>query len=509
MLSGGPFGASISSVGNRKSYMRLTSKALAIAITATARAISCFAGVNPTTYPIKWVVVIFQENVSFDHYFGTYPFALNPPGEPPFFAKPGTPSVNGLNETLLTNNQNSLQPQRLDRSHVNTADQDHDYQAEQQAFHKGLMDKFVEFTGTAEGNGPSKVMDYFDGNTVTALWNYAQNFAMSDNSYDTTFGPSTPGALNLVSGNTNGATPANLVTAFGPDTIDGTVINDAQPTGDIATNRDNVQMSGTNIGDLLNSKNITWGWFQGGFDDITASHIGSDGLPKIDYIPHHEPFQYYPQTANPKHLPPTSVAMIGQTDQANHQYDINRFFDALSAHNLPAISYLKAPGYEDGHAGYSDPLLEQQFLVNTINVLMKSPEWKQMAIIIAWDDSDGWYDHVMPPIVNNSQTTSDALTGPGKAGKNPPLGGFQARAGYGPRLPLLVISPYAKSNFVDHSITDQSSVLRFIEDNWGLPRTSSASFDGFAGTLLNMFDFAAAQRTARLILDPGTGEPAP
>ena len=90
---------------------------------------------------------------------------------------------------------------------------------------------------------------------------------------------------------------------------------------------------------------------------------------------------------------------------------------------------------------------------------MQSPEWNHIAIIIAYDDSDGWYDHVMSPIVNQSQTKYDALTGTGNAGTNSPLGGFQGRAGYGPRLPLLVISPFAKKNFVDHTITDQSSIL--------------------------------------------------
>jgi phospholipase C len=462
---------------------------------------------NDTAYPVSHVVVIFQENVSFDHYFATYPFALNPTGEPAFHAKKGTPSVNGLNEALLTNNPNSLQPQRIDRSHAATADQDHNYTAEQQAFDHGLMDKFVEFTGTPETGGPSLVMDYFDGNTVTALWNYAQNYALSDNSYGTDFGPSTVGALNLISGNTHGASPADLVTAFGTDTVQGTVIADPQPTGDSATSRDNVQMSGKNVGDLLNEKNITWGWFQGGFDNPSATHIGSNGKPQVDYIPHHEPFQYYPQTANPKHLPPTSVAAIGKTDQANHQYDITRFWDALHTHKLPAVSFLKAPAYQDGHAGYSDPLLEQQFLVTTINELMKAPEWNHMAIIIAYDDSDGWYDHVMSPIVNQSQTQYDVFTGSGTTGTNAPLGGFQARAGYGPRLPLLVISPFAKKNFVDHTITDQSSILRFIEDNWKLGRIGNGSFDALAGSLLNMFDFDHRDGVdGRLFLDPNTGE---
>jgi phospholipase C len=460
------------------------------------------SGDDDIVYPIRYVVVIFQENVSFDHYFATYPLALNPPGEPVFHAKKSTPGVNGLNEALLNRNPNSLQPQRIDRLHVSTADQDHDYQAEQEAFDRGLMDKFVEYTGAPEDGGPSKVLDYFDGNTVTALWNYAQRFAINDNSYGTTFGPSTPGCLNLISGNTHGVTPTDLPSK----TVQGTVIGDADPTGDIASAGTTMQMTGKNIGDLLNAKGVTWGWFEGGFDDKTASHVGSDGKQKADYIPHHEPFQYYPQTANPKHLPPTET--IGKTDQANHQYDITRFWDAADAHKLPAISFLKAPAYQDGHAGYSDPLLEQQFLVATINRLMKTPEWNQMAIIINWDDSDGWYDHVMSPIVNQSQTKFDVFTGSGSTGTNPPLGGFQGRAGYGPRLPLLVVSPFAKENFVDHTITDQSSILRFIEDNWKLGRIGNGSFDALAGSLLNLFDFD--QRNGpdrRVFLDSNTGEP--
>ncbi|MBV9877157.1 MAG: phospholipase, partial [Verrucomicrobia bacterium] len=130
-----------------------------------------------TAYPISNVVVIFQENVSFDHYFATYPNALNLPKERTFNAKPGTPTVNGLTQALLTNNPNALLPNRLSAAQAATADQDHEYMAEQQAFDHGLMDKFVQFTGSPESGGPSFVMNYFDGNTVTALWNYAQNFS--------------------------------------------------------------------------------------------------------------------------------------------------------------------------------------------------------------------------------------------------------------------------------------------------------------------------------------------
>src|SRR5262249_57730024 len=164
---------------------------------------------SATTTPIKHLVVIFQESVSFDHYFGTYPKALNPAGEPSFEASPDTPSVNGLNEALLTNNPNAANPERLDPlnpSQVVTCDQDHNYKDEQRAFDMGLMDKFVETLAGSSCQDKSIVMDYYDGNTVTGLWNYAQHFAMSDNSYSSTFGPSTPGALNLISGQTHGTT---------------------------------------------------------------------------------------------------------------------------------------------------------------------------------------------------------------------------------------------------------------------------------------------------------------
>jgi phospholipase C len=163
-----------------------------------------------TTTPIKHVVVIFQENVSFDHYFATYPHATNPTGEPAFHARHDTPRVNNLLAGgLLDENPNSAQPSRLDLTQAVTCDQDHDYGDEQKAHNHGLMDKFPESVGVGGpgcadyGHGPGLVMGYYDGNTVTAVWNYAQFFAMSDNSFGTTFGPSTPGALKYRRRNSN------------------------------------------------------------------------------------------------------------------------------------------------------------------------------------------------------------------------------------------------------------------------------------------------------------------
>ncbi|MDQ2739541.1 MAG: phospholipase, partial [Actinomycetota bacterium] len=226
-----------------------------------------------------------------------------------------------------------------------------------------------------------------------------------------------------------------------------------------------------------------------------------------DYSAHHEPFQYYKSTSNPHHLPPTSVSEIGHDGQANHQYDLTDFSAALDAGKLPAVSFLKASKYQDGHAGYSDPLDEQHFLVNTINAVQKSKDWNSTAIVVAYDDSDGWYDHVAPTIINpSSSAANDAYTADGVCGHGQPLGGYQDRCGYGPRLPLLVISPYSRVNSVDSTMTDQSSVLRAIEDNWKTGRVADGSFDTLAGPLTNMFDFSKP-RAKRLLLDPTTGAP--
>jgi len=555
-----------------------------------------------TATPIKHLVVIFQENISFDHYFGTYPKALNLPGETPFAAKRNTPQVNNLvnpldvnnqfkpltGVNLLTNNPNNnpnapvapnnavlngsaaSNPFRLAPAQALTADQGHNETPEQHAYNNGHMDGFPADTGTAgpppAGIGSKAlVMAYFDGNTTTALWNYAQNFAMSDNSYSSQFGPSTPGAVNLISGQTNGISASlNVLNgsnqllhttheAFGDPsqlTSDLTLIGDADPLEDVCSNPtgDQVTLGGKNIGDLLNARGITWGSFMGGFDltvvnangttncarETNPTAPGTPASTSPDYIPHHAWFQYYASTRNTSHARPSSVEAIGQSmiphtnapEPANHSYDTHDFFDALKAHNLPAVSFLKAPAFQDGHAGYSDPLDEQTFIVQVVNALQKSPEWDDTAVVIAYDDSDGWYDHQMPPIVNASASTAvDVLNGPGvcntsngfqqgKPNTVPMLNGnfghpAWGRCGYGTRQPLMVISRFAKANFVDHTLTDQSSVLRFVEDNWlnGERIQPGGSFDTIAGPIDNMFDFDSRDegQTRTLILNEITG----
>jgi len=496
-----------------------TAFGLALAMPATLRAQRNDSDDFPTRTPIKHLIVIFQENVSFDHYFATYPHTQPNQDGTRYFsgAKDDTPRVNNLESSgLLTNNPNSADPFRIDRSTPNTCDQDHNYGAEQAAFHGGLLDKFVQQTGCVDPVlGSNSVMGYFDGNTVTAIWNYAQHFAMSDDFFGTTFGPSTPGALNVVSGNTATGTVMNGLSGSGfiaDEGNSGAVIGDADPAGDTCSNpkRTQISMSGQNIGDLLSHAGITWGSFMGGFANCAAKHGGVTGIsPTADYIPHHAWFQYWASTRNANHVPPSTDAMIGKSDQANHEYDITAFFSALREHHLPAVTYLKAPAFEDGHAGYSDPVDEQVFLVNTINTIMTSEEWGETAIILTYDDSDGWYDHQMGPIVNQSSVAEDQLLGDKNCGTPKPVPGttttLNGRCGFGPRLPLLVISPYARQNYVDHRVTDFSSIVRFIEDNWNLERIGGGSNDATAGTLNGLFDFGERGSASRLLLNPSTG----
>jgi len=495
--------------------------------------------------PIHHLVVIFQENHSFDAFFGTYPVAANPPGQPAFHPRPNTPSVNGLTRTLRRFNPNPSNPFRIDRLQAYTCDQDHEYTAEQRARNGGLMNQFPRFDAQGptnprefchknrQGNWDT-LMGYFDGNTVTALWNYAQHFALSDNFFATMSGQSTRGALNLTAGDTFGVLcgPATAIygdvpecgppvsstgTAAPTNGTLGTFVDDTDPYWDVCSTGSTAALTGRNVGDLLTAAGVTWGWFQGGFatapdgtcagnhplvafDRAVDVDPATDPLRFKDYVPHHNPFQYFASTANPRHLPPTSIEMIGRTDQANHLYDLSHFWEAARAGNLPAVSFLKASAYQNGHPGNSDPLDEQVFIVNALNRLQRLPEWKDMAVIIGWDDSDGWYDHVMPPIVNRSSTPLDYLCGAQSDGPG-------ARCGYGPRLPLLIVSPYARENYVSHVLMDQTSILRFIEDNWlGAARISAISFDRKAGSLRDMFAFARPV-VRRLRLDPATGAP--
>ncbi|MGC1282711.1 MAG: alkaline phosphatase family protein [Streptosporangiaceae bacterium] len=501
---------------------------------------SYYRDTNRTATPIKHLVVIFDENESFDHYFGTYPYAANTDGTS-FHAKPGTPTVNGLYSKitkngpvgpLLTSNPNEYNPQRLTHAQALTCDQNHDYLPEQQAENGGKMNEFVQFTQqddcstTGEYYGPPGiVMDYYDGNTVTGLWNYAQNYAMSDNNWDTTFGPSTEGAIDVSSGlssDSYAVTPSGTKTTDGGAiTSDGTTYGDIDPYYDECSDSNHTSsnpegvMTGENIGDLLNTKHVTWGWFQGGFAPTSSNSGGAvcgaqsdniDGSALNEYTPHWNPFQYNATTANPAHLAASSESAIGRTDQANHQYDLSDFSETLKDGNMPSVSYLKATTAQSGHPGESDPLDEQQWIVNTVNQIEQSKYWSSTAIVITYDDSDGWYDHQAPKLLNGSDNsaidTAMCEATPVRVGSG------SGRCGYSQRLPMIVISPYTRDNYVSNNLTDTTSVVKFIEQNWLHGQTIPGSFDATSGSLDargGLLDFNTRPHFQPLILNPTTG----
>jgi phospholipase C len=165
-------------------------------------------------------------------------------------------------------------------------------------------------------------------------------------------------------------------------------------------------------------------------------------------------------------------------------------------YNLPCTARRGAPGRT------------HPSLVETINRIERLPTWPSTAILIAYDNSDGWYDHVMPPIVNRSNVpANDALLGPSGLFGTPPPGAYLDCCGYGPRTPLLAISPYARRSAVSHATTDQTSITRFVEDNWRLGRLGDQSFDALANPLSGLFAFGRRAHASPLFLDPRTGAP--
>ncbi len=546
---------------NRKLKTILLSTAALLAVAATAistgpviagKAAAPVAGsadTLTTKYPIKHLVVVFNENVAFDHYFGTYPNALNVDGEPAF--KPAKATQTDINNFLMTpslldNNPNlnpangtaASNPFRLDRTQAKTADQGHGMGAEEKAYDAGKNDLFPLNTGAGTSGGAgafgtkAQVMGYYDGNTVTAMWNYAQNYAMSDNAFSDQFGPSTPGAINMFAGNTNGGVQTIGSGSLIKDGTGGFGINvDIDPAGDTCSSTTSQAMSkAKNIGDLLNAAEIPWGSFVGGFNLETINANGTTGCKRstvgevvgteADYIPHHIWFQYFTSTANPTHARPASTKAVGYTpvpgtkkvDPANHAYDLEDFFTAVGSGNYPAVSLIKMTAVQDAHPGNSSPLDEQAGLVDLVNFLQAQPDWDSTAIIVAYDDSDGWYDHAFAQTTSPSFASADALNGPGlcgTVGATEPTGinglPVAGRCGPGTRQPFMVISPYAKKNYVSHVRITQASIPQFIEDNWlNSQRIGGGSFDATTGSIVDMFNFNKKNSVA-LILDPTTG----
>jgi phospholipase C len=348
----------------------------------------------------------------------------------------------------------------------------------------GNMDKF--YTMNSKGTNPAKgklSMSYFDYNDIPAYWQYAQHYALADNYFQPVSGPSTPGAFYLIaaqSGNGSAAAknsdPNSQITGdpapkngpFGGDNYPGLVYN----------------LTYKNIGDELSDSKQSWAWYSGGWDAAKAATNATKAADKdtlstvspeaLKYSPHHNPFQYFQNYEDGKY--------------DNNLKDYNNFAQDVSNGTLPQVSFVKAGYGDDEHPGVgnqSTPSAED-FTVKTINQIMNSPYWKDTAIIITYDEGGGFYDHIAPPA---AVTTADGLVG------------------NGPRVPTIIISPYAKQNYVSHVQYDHTSILKFIETNYNLPALNKR--DAAANNLTDMFDFKNPNFTPYIYQDDNSKSVSP
>ncbi|MDB5052293.1 MAG: hypothetical protein JWM44_343 [Bacilli bacterium] len=381
-----------------------------------------------TTTPIKHTIIIYQENRSYDSYFGTYP---NAPG---FNALPGTPKAEGIpaGSYNLDENGNKVAPFLFDPNQLTTEDVDHNFDDMVGAYDNGKMDNFYAASEKHKKGTGKVAMGYYDYQSIPYYWQYAQHYSLADHFFQPVFGPSTPGALYLISaqsGNSTNPIKGDPVPAYGP------------LGGDKGNRAEGLKYK--NIGDVLNEKGISWAWYQGGYTKADSS-----------YSSHHNPFQYFDN--------------YDKGAYKNNMKDYDAFAQDVANGTLPAVVYIKGAYGEDEHpgaSGQSNPTAED-FSVKTINTIMKSKYWKDSAIIVTYDESGGYWDHVAPTQV--------------KAGPD----GLQ---GNGPRIPAIVISPFSKENYVSNTEYDTTSILKFIESNYKLDSLNNR--DKAANNILDMFDF--------------------
>ena len=462
---------------------------IAFAITAClplyGDAIPVTAAGSAARSPIEHTIIVYQENISFDHYFGTFPGV---DGIPAGASQSHSPSA-------------TYSPFRLDgRTQDVTCDVDHGYADMIKMADHGAMDMFTQLgNDKAEGptvsgsptcpslenqpSGPALSLGYYDGSAgdpsapLGDYWSLASHYTLADNFFQGVYGPSTPGAEWLVAATNN---------------TDG----DPNPNGDVC----DLDYAGSmpqhdipNLGEEASANGVSWAWFQGGFHGCTGGTLSG-------YSAHHDPFQYFSSTADLSH----TYAMdpkLDYADPSRHQRDLSVLYDALgetaingTVPQLPSVSWVKAGTPSDGHPHNSGPAEDDAFMAGLVNRVKASRYWGHTAIIVAFDETGGWWDHVAPPQATGDyhfatwSGTSPNTTGgcqyPGIPGAN------CAEAGFGPRMPVLVISPHARKHFIDHDQLDTSSLANWVEWNYGLPALGVwGGRDANAGSLLGAFDF--------------------
>src|SRR5438270_1298243 len=351
---------------------------------------------------VQHLVIVVLQNASFDHLFGTYSGA------------------NGLNPSLPSYTQkdasgNTVQPQLL--TNLSPADLNHTNTSYLAAYDSGKMDKYASTNGAIS-------MDYYDNTTVgtaadgrqfgvSTLWTYAQQYALADNFFASAMA-SQPTNMLYMTAATPGTDP------FGYPQLD------ACTAGLFQQNQSNgatiaPPITLPSVGDQLSANNISWSFYQEWFSNEqngTCTH----------YVPQENPFQYFQSTAN-------------SADVQN--FTMSGLQSILSSGSLPSVMWVQPSPSHSMHPGQGNIANAVEWLDDFVNAVKGSSEWSSTAIIVMWDESGGWYDHVPPPQLSGT-------------------------IGLGPRVPVLVISPFAKTNYISHAQMDWVSILRFIQYNWAL-----------------------------------------
>jgi phospholipase C len=418
---------------------------------------------------IKHILVIYLENRSFDNLYGLFPKAegvaqaahaaaqvdrdgkvydelppvmdttKNPPAVDPRFP-PKLP-----NEPFKANGYAAL-----DKF---TGDLVHRFYQEQVQIDGGKMDKFA-----AVSDAGGLTMAYYDGRKLP-LWDYAKRYVLADHFFHAAFGGSFLNHFWLICACTPryDNAPAALVAQLdaggklvkdGAITPDGYAVNTIQtvfaPHSPKITDKSKLlpAQDMPTIGDRLTEKSIEWAWYSGGWDDAVAGH--ADKLFQF----HHQPFAYFAKYGD------------GTPGRAAHLKDETAMLAAIADGSLPAVSFFKPIGAQNEHPGYAEVLAGDSHAVEIIRKVQKSKLWKDTAIIVTYDENGGQWDHVAPPAVE--------------------------KWGPGTRVPTLVISPFAKHGYVDHTVYDTTSILKFIEMRFNL--VPLASRDAAAAELSNAFN---------------------
>ncbi len=356
--------------------------------------------------PIQHIVILYQENRTFDNYFGTYPGA------------------NGLSMNVALpkarESKETFNPFHL--TNTSTRDLDHSSRVARIAYDNGKMDGFVY----AEGS--DLTMGYYDDRELPYYWDYASKFVLMDNFFSSQMGPSLPNHLYLIAGQSGGLIE-------NPGRCQSREICQGPSSQNPYGLPESLTFNFTNVMDELDSRGISWKYYTGDKDDYKDAGYWNP-------LPAFASFKNNPSRLN----------NLAPNDQ---------FLVDLAKGNLAQVVWVIPTEDESDHPT-ANVEVGQKYLVTAINAIMQSEYWPSTAIFVTWDDYGGWYDHVAPPQV-------DAF-------------------GLGFRVPCLIISPYAKEGFIDHTQSEFTSILKFIETVHGLPTLTQR--DAMASDMLEAFDFS-------------------